>query len=142
MHKKPDLEYWAFKVVVCQQTGTGQQSKQLHRLGRNKLVWGRKAVEGSRAYCLHCLTAKAQHIVLGCHSPRLNISSHYHNSGNVYNIKRISRLRSGVGCEDDRNHFVVMILSILQDIWVAVRGVGVGDVKRISLDFGGGLNQR
>jgi hypothetical protein len=28
--QKPDLEYWAFKVVVCQETGTGQQSKELH----------------------------------------------------------------------------------------------------------------
>jgi hypothetical protein len=29
--QKPGLEYWAFKVVVCQETGTGQQSKELHR---------------------------------------------------------------------------------------------------------------
>ena len=29
------------------------------------------------------------------------------------------------GQTPDRNHFVVMILSIYQDIWVAVRGVGL-----------------
>jgi hypothetical protein len=33
MHKKPDLKYWAFKVVVCQQNATCQQSKELHRWG-------------------------------------------------------------------------------------------------------------
>jgi hypothetical protein len=43
---------------------------------------------------------------------------------------------------DDRNHFVVMILSICQDIWVAVRWLGFGDVKGLLLDFGGGLSQR
>jgi hypothetical protein len=48
--------------------------------------------------------------------------------------------RSGVGCEDDRNYFVVMILSILQGIWVTFRWMGEGgDRKRILLDFGGGL---
>jgi hypothetical protein len=32
--------------------------------------------------------------------------------------------RSGVGCEGDGDYFVVMILSIVQDIWVGVRGMG------------------
>ncbi len=50
--------------------------------------------------------------------------AHYHKLGNISNIIRISRLRSGVGCEGDRDHFVVMIFSICQDVWVGVRGWG------------------
>jgi hypothetical protein len=51
-------------------------------------------------------------------------------------IQHGGELRSGVGCEGDRNYFVVMILSIVQDIWATFgRGVGVGgDMKRILLD--------
>jgi hypothetical protein len=40
-------------------------------------------------------------------------------------IQHVGQLRSGVGCEGDRNHFVVMILSIVQDVWVTVRWVEV-----------------
>jgi hypothetical protein len=53
-------------------------------------------------------------------SQKLEVTSHYHKLGNTYNMIRISRLRSGVRCEGDRDHFVVMILSILQDILVGV----------------------
>jgi hypothetical protein len=38
-------------------------------------------------------------------------------------IQHGGELKSGVGCEGDRNYFVVMILSILQDI---LAGVGWG----------------
>jgi hypothetical protein len=46
----------------------------------------------------------------------LEVTSHYHKSDYAYNIKKICRLRSEVGCEDNWNDFVVMILSIYQDI--------------------------
>jgi hypothetical protein len=53
----------------------------------------------------------------------------------IYNIRKVKITESyhkflgltriGAGCEGRRNHFVVMILSILQNIWVGVRRVGV-----------------
>jgi hypothetical protein len=39
--------------------------------------------------------------------------------------KILGLTKSGVGCEGDRNYFVVMILSIVQDIWVGVRWVAL-----------------
>ncbi len=43
---------------------------------------------------------------------KFDISSHYHKSGNTYNIKMISRLRTEVGCEGDWNGFVILISTI------------------------------
>ncbi len=53
-----------------------------------------------------------QHIVLGSQSQKLNISSHYHKSGNTHNIKGIRQFRSEVGCEGDWNGFVILISTI------------------------------
>ena len=44
---------------------------------------------------------------------KVKITDSYH--------KFLGLTRSGVGCEDNRNYFVVMILSILQDIWAIFR---------------------
>jgi hypothetical protein len=39
--------------------------------------------------------------------------------------KFLGLTRIGVGCEGDRNGFVVMILSIVQDIWVGIGWIEV-----------------
>jgi hypothetical protein len=60
-----------------------------------------------------------------------------------YETQNEALLLQQAGQTPDRNHFVVMILSILQDILAGVRWVGGGgDMKRILLDFGGVLSQR
>ncbi len=46
-----------------------------------------------------------QDVGSGFLSLKIEPSSHYNKSGNTYNIKWISRLRSEVGCEGDRQDF-------------------------------------
>jgi hypothetical protein len=52
--------------------------------------------------------------------------------GKTRSIRRLRWLQQA-GQAPDRNYFVGMILSIVQDIWAIVRGLGGGDMKGISL---------